>query len=400
VERPTFELLAVVSAALLASSCSVPVSGKCNKTSDCIRGVCLDGLCQTLVTVIPKTPGTSARDAALDAGDTATEGGEPGSPDGGSDGAGSGDGDAAGDGDGAVDEGDGGDAAPPDEVLKWATWPMPNPPELGFVYRVPTGLPNPQSYQYTPDGGVVVDQVTGLAWQRDAPVATFDLPGAKQQCATLALDGHDDWRLPSRVELMSILDYTTVRAAYMDLSAFPTALREQYWTLSPASGSNVFWYVDFDTGFVASMFYTGQLQARCVRRPTPQGPLPAHYDFSEAGAVRDNWTMLTWQRVTAAALMNGSAAFDYCTNLAPAGTWRLPSLKELETLVVEDREGALDLAVFPEPAGLPSDPNITVYWTSSWSDNNPNYAYWVDFIFGTSNEGPIATNNRRARCVR
>ena len=78
----------------------------------------------------------------------------------------------------------------------FANWPMPNPASAG--------LPNPSSYD-TSIAGVVRDNVTGLMWQQ-TDVLTGDittLSGAAAYCSALRLGGFTDWRLPSRIEIVS-----------------------------------------------------------------------------------------------------------------------------------------------------------------------------------------------------
>src|SRR6478609_10554828 len=90
-------------------------------------------------------------------------------------------------------------ASPPVVSLQaqgWATWPMPN---------ADSRLPNAQNFDARP-AGVVLDRVTGLVWQQSVDMRQFTFEDAIQHCTELSLDGHDDWRLPSRLELVSILD--------------------------------------------------------------------------------------------------------------------------------------------------------------------------------------------------
>lgn len=92
--------------------------------------------------------------------------------------------------------------------IKWACWPMPNP--------VGSGLPNPASY--TVGAETTVDNVTCLEWQKTPPTDTFTWQAALDYCEALTLDGHDDWRLPTRIEMASIVDFV---AGGVDKSAFP-----------------------------------------------------------------------------------------------------------------------------------------------------------------------------------
>src|SRR5690606_16022013 len=80
----------------------------------------------------------------------------------------------------------------------WAVWPMPN---------AAAGLPNPQSFEVRA-GGIVHDRVTDLMWQQTVGSEQLTFADANQHCEQLSLGKYDDWRLPSRVELISILDTT------------------------------------------------------------------------------------------------------------------------------------------------------------------------------------------------
>lgn len=147
----------------------------------------------------------------------------------------------------------GGGAAPVD--LDWAQWPMPNS----------TGLPSPASYTAT--GGVVTDKVTGLMWQQVADAGTYNWNDAKKHCVGLALAGHSDWRLPTQIELISIVDYTQASPkAVIDPVAFPSEPADLFWSSSPVAGSpSGAWGVRFDSGSTNSDGVSYTSRVRCVR---------------------------------------------------------------------------------------------------------------------------------------
>lgn len=140
----------------------------------------------------------------------------------------------------------------------WANWPMPNP--------VATALPNPQSYDTATSGVVVRDRVTGLTWERSVDLGGRLWADAGAYCDGLSLDGHDDWRLPTLIELVSLVDFTQQNPS-IDATAFPATPADSFWTSSPVVGSpGDFWYVQFTTGFN----YPGHsdflpIKVRCVR---------------------------------------------------------------------------------------------------------------------------------------
>ena len=110
-------------------------------------------------------------------------------------------------------------------AFTFACWKMPNPAS--------TGLPNPSDYTDQSDG-TVRDNVTGLVWQKavDATTQKLTWDAAKSYCAALPLAGRT-WRLPTRIELLSIVDFTRVGPA-INAQAFPSVPGGAYhWTSSP-----------------------------------------------------------------------------------------------------------------------------------------------------------------------
>ncbi len=288
----------------------------------------------------------------------------------------------------------------------WANWPMPNPAS--------SGLPNPASYD-TSTPGVVLDNVTGLTWDAADHDGYDSMQAAAAYCAALRLGGFADWRLPSRIEVWSIQDFTHFNPA-LD-SVFSTVgtdnIRPAPWTSTPGHGDFLYggsFYtsqgvesVESVAGFEAAPFTT----ARCVRGSTAQ-PDP-HYTVS-GGTVFDHGTGLTWEQDydLVPSLPNGVA--NYCASLALAGGgWRAPSVKELES-IVDDLlvEPALDGSVFHYPS---SGVGNLVFWSSSPWAATPQFgeSVYVDFHDGSNGTGdstiptpPYGGNNNfyQVRCVK
>jgi hypothetical protein len=91
---------------------------------------------------------------------------------------------------------------------------------------------------------------------------------------------------------------------------------------------------------------TGTYQVRCVQ--SADGTGEPGYQIAD-GQVTDPATGLIWQQAPSATTMPASAAPSYCATLDLGGhSWRLPSIKELATLVDEDRVSpAIDVSAFP-----------------------------------------------------
>jgi len=140
---------------------------------------------------------------------------------------------------------------PPRSV--WALWKMPNP--------ATSSLPNPADYD-TSEAGIVIDRVTALMWQRDAgPDA--DYAGAETYCETLSLGGYSDWRLPTRIELVSLFDFTRTAPAFDPV--FGSHLGP-YLTSSPYPGrDDAMYIVYFGAGYTSIGGKTTPGAVRCVR---------------------------------------------------------------------------------------------------------------------------------------
>jgi hypothetical protein len=114
----------------------------------------------------------------------------------------------------------------------------------------------------------------------------------------------------------------------------------------------------------------------------------------EQGTVNDTQTRLTWERAPDLTPRVWSQAAPYCSALDLNGKgWRLPSVKELMTLVDESRWGpSIDPVAFP---GTPSD----YFWTSSTLASFPMFVWTVFFGKGTAAVFDISIP-RVVRCVR
>jgi hypothetical protein len=133
-------------------------------------------------------------------------------------------------------------------------WPVPNAPGQG--------LPNPQQYD-TSTPGVVVDKVTGLTWQQLVSTSTYTQAQAQAYCSGLG----NGWRLPTIIELVSIVDVTQFLPS-IDKAAFPDTPAIGFWSSTPLSGNPAYgWFVVFDDGVTANgdAMSTSLNGVRCVR---------------------------------------------------------------------------------------------------------------------------------------
>jgi hypothetical protein len=274
----------------------------------------------------------------------------------------------------------------------------------GFVMPNPAGagLPNPAQYEAS-DAGVVVDDVSGLVWEKAPSATEFAQPDAIAHCLTVRTGGHADWRLPTAVELVSIVDFvSTTRAldARFDLDTIGDS-----WTSTLAGNPTTGLVVAFTVQFseTALVDIVDHLPARCVR--TGGAPAPrcyragARYALDSDDVATDRATGLVWQRHVLPTPMSWNAARTACAADAGSG-WRLPSVHALQTIVDHTANApSIDSVVFPGTPVTMNQPSS--FWTSSPSayTGNGTEAWIVDFVSGYSTTGPISTLGH-VRCVR
>ncbi|MDO8446572.1 MAG: DUF1566 domain-containing protein [Deltaproteobacteria bacterium] len=248
---------------------------------------------------------------------------------------------------------------------------------------------NPPSYTDNGDG-TVTDNVTGLVWQKqdDATTRTWDNAGT--YCDASTLGGYSDWRLPSQIELISIIDNGVYNPS-INTTFFPGTSSSYYWASTTyANNTSGAWIVIFSYGGSHYNNKTYSNYARCVRG----GQTTPNLTDNGNGTVTDGGTLLTWQQGESSA-MAWEAALTYCEGLSLAGAtdWRLPNHKELLSLVDDTRYNpSINTTFFPSAIS-------SYYWSSTTSAHLTSGAWVVDFSSGYSGSYS-KTSSGYARCVR
>jgi hypothetical protein len=123
----------------------------------------------------------------------------------------------------------------------------------------------PTNDRFRVEGSTVVDRMTGLRWERSPPSENGAAGDAASRCDALAVDGHDDFRLPSMKELQTLVDETRTDVT-IDLAAFPETEAGGYWSSTrDAQNPESAWFVRFSDGYAQSAAETEPFFGRCVR---------------------------------------------------------------------------------------------------------------------------------------
>jgi hypothetical protein len=242
---------------------------------------------------------------------------------------------------------------------------------------------------------IVTDNTTGLMWQDDAAAEAdpAEWAAAIDRCEALSLGGHDDWRVPTEKELLSLRDLGHFYASIDP--EFHHVVPESYWSsTSVVTFPDSAWYADFENGLNGGIQKDDTHYVRCVR-----GEPLSESGLSRDGVkevVTDSATGLMWQDDAAAAAdpAEWEAVIDRCEALSLGGysDWRLPSQNELVSLV---DYGSIDLSVDPEFENVAPLP----YWSSTSVASDPVNAWIVSFYAGHSNWYG-KDNSYYVRCVR
>jgi hypothetical protein len=287
---------------------------------------------------------------------------------------------------------------------------MPNTPG--------SGLPNEASYSDAGDG-TVTDEITGLMWQAQQPGDSFTFEEAIAYCDGLELAGQSDWRMPTRIEIISVLDVTQGGAKW-STDAFPGAQGGFHhsgsdWILTitqmgAGAGRDFAWAFNMSDGILSNAYSKATpTPLRCVRGngagENPSDPAvapPDQYTEVADGEVMDNYTGLVWQQAYSDSMLNWSEAVSYCEGLGLNGNqWRLPSIRELSTLVDEAKVApSINGDMFPDTQYGSSSNNW--YWAI---EQNGNSSWGLNFDDGFTgfNSGAASWNTfgpSWARCVR
>jgi len=137
--------------------------------------------------------------------------------------------------------------------------------------------------------GTITDTFTGLMWQVEISEKKYWKDGLKY-CDDLIFADYDDWRLPSRDELRSIVDYNKYYPAIYE-DVFSGVMSDFYWSSTThADYTGRAWGVDFRNGDGHGYSKSSAYYVRAVR----------------SGQSRSFGNLIIWSPQQAAFLINGT----------------------------------------------------------------------------------------------
>ena len=254
---------------------------------------------------------------------------------------------------------------------------------------------NPPSFTDNADG-TITDNITGLMWQKtDGGEMTFE--NATTYCNNLVLAGYSDWRLPTGIELYSINNLGHLNPALN--TVYFTLTQAEYWWTSEVrvDDASKIWLVNAGGGIGAhaktetvSAGGSRKFHVRAVRKPITTTFSVAHFTDNGNETVTDNFTGLTWQKIQAPNTFTWEEALTYANNLllAEKTDWRLPNIKELQSL----NDPSLSKPSFNKtffPNCLSGN-----YWSATSMQNAPVKAWDINIEYGivSYNEKTVKEN--------
>ena len=190
---------------------------------------------------------------------------------------------------------------------------------------------------------MIKDNNTGLIWEIKSPNEkdinyvenTYSWEEAQtkyiDQLNTSNYGGYSDWRAPQKEELRTIIDYSTSSPS-IDPLYFPYTKTGMYWCKEKYEMQpNFAWVLFFGVGSATAANISSKRYVRAVRGGnTIQNRLVDNGD----GTITDTLTNLMWQKGENPR-MNWFEALKYAQsqNIAGYNDWRLPNIKELNSIL-------------------------------------------------------------------
>jgi hypothetical protein len=253
---------------------------------------------------------------------------------------------------------------------------------------------------------MVFDRNTGLTWEVKSPE-----PGDVNYCDDCYswedaqktyvnklnqhhYGGFDDWRIPNKDELRSIIHYDRTNPA-LDVSCFPHSQIQLYWCSVTYEMQPYFaWVLFLGLGSATAVSKDSERHVMAVRggyNALFGCPDVSRFTDNGDGTISDSVTGLMWQKGENER-MDWYDALNACQEMDLGGyqDWRLPNIKELNTILnLTHQDGWWYFRDFFPAEDL--QPPLLHYFSSSVFQKT--YAWVTNFNFGY--DGYYASKNAR-----
>lgn len=230
---------------------------------------------------------------------------------------------------------------------------------------------------------VVNDTWTGLVWHRNANLAKFPLSWDEaiqfvNEMNRQQHSGRSDWRLPTREELFSLISHQNINPCLPENHPFQNIFDGYYWTRTECARlTNQAWYIHMGGARIYRGMKHCSYMVWPVSESVPERNIIKDRFVKQTHSFHDRLTERTWlndKRLDKRA-MTWQEALDRIKKLNEAKVagyrdWRLPNIRELESLV----DLSLNSPAFA--AGHLFNRVHEGYWSATTSLYEPRYA-WV-----------------------
>lgn len=258
----------------------------------------------------------------------------------------------------------------------------------------------------------VKDSITGLVWEGKTSGAadlrysenrftnlgsgaSTDASGYVAAVNATSLCGYTDWRMPTRSELLGLVQYGLTTGPVVDPTWFGDSGNAIFWSSEVVSENTAnAWQVDMRAvgGYTPATARTANYAVRLVRGSGATGTrfsyaTVAYGSDAANNVVADAWTGLQWRRCEEGRVWDGTT----CTGFFSAHTheealahaklqtgWRLPNVKELNSLMDLSRSSGTRM----DPTAFPGA-SATYIWTSTPYVRGSSNVFALTFSSGT-----------------
>ncbi|TIH19225.1 DUF1566 domain-containing protein [Marinifilum sp. JC120] len=270
--------------------------------------------------------------------------------------------------------------------------------------------------------GTISDLVTGLMWVKErGPAVNWQqgMDGA-EDCQ---IGGYADWRAPNIKELYSLIDFNGwVQGTEKDSTPFINTDYFEFKFGDTSKGQRIIDCQDWSsTTYVSTTmggnptafgvnFADGRIKGYGKKDPRGRSSKYIRYvrgnpDYGKNiyvdrkdGTVEDKATGLIWQQADSVKKLNWKEALSYCENLNHAGRtdWRLPNVKELQSIVDYSRSPKTSGTAAIDPIFKVTDKE-SYYWSSTthMDGPKPSHASYVAFGRALGYFAPPRSSNKK-----